>query len=185
MVNTACGCADGAGQCRSAEYLLIRCHVEGDQTAARCRHQRHCGLSAGTTTAVRHRLLDRCTSEMVAWLRNTSSMLAHIIGPCLAEHDPIACFSQHEANVVVVEMTLEAEVWRRRLELRAEVQEESCKHKPASWEQLQSLVNGYSGCDEWPEDAQPRYYLALDATLGSTSTLQSQTVQYLSQQGLL
>jgi len=92
---------------------------------------------------------------------------------------------QHGANVAVVETVVHPAVWRRRLELRSATQEASCRHKPASWDQLVTLVEGYSGCHEWPKDTQPRHYLVLDTTSESSTALQSQTVQFLAEQGLI
>ena len=92
---------------------------------------------------------------------------------------------QHGANVAVVETELQPAVWRRRLELRSATQEASCGHKPASWEQLETLVKGYNGCHEWPKDAQPQHYLVLDTTSESSTVLQSRTFQFLAEKGLI
>ena len=92
---------------------------------------------------------------------------------------------QHGANVAVVETVVQPEVWRQRLELRTATQEACCRHKPASWEQLRSLVDGYSGCHKWPNDARPHHYLVLDTSAASSTVLQSRTVQFLAGQGLL
>jgi hypothetical protein len=55
----------------------------------------------------------------------------------------VVCLLQHGATLVVVECSMANDrVWRQRLEARAEqTADTNCAHKPASWTQLQQLLD--------------------------------------------
>lgn len=61
------------------------------------------------------------------------------------------------ANLLVVELTLDENTWRRRLNQRVQT---ATGHKIAGWPAMQALLQEYAGC--WRYPIRPEHHLRLD-----------------------
>ncbi|XP_073047675.1 uncharacterized protein [Primulina eburnea] len=90
----------------------------------------------------------------------------------------LAC--QNGARLIVVECRAgDEDEWRRRLEARGRVAEAEKWHKPATWGELERLLEGYGGC--WDYDVGEVGKLVLDTTASvDVSEMVSIVIQFLS-----
>ena len=75
--------------------------------------------------------------------------------------------STHGARLVIVECKPSDEAeWRRRLERRGEADASGSWHKPATWRDIERLLDGYAGCTEYDVGGVPRIVVDTTAAVG-------------------
>lgn len=92
---------------------------------------------------------------------------------------------QHHAAVAVIEcQPSQTEIWKQRLEARA--QQSSASHKPVDWAALTALRHRYQGRDEWSSNGSTKIelHLILDTSVGTAQDHLAQVLNYLNKQGL-
>lgn len=90
--------------------------------------------------------------------------------------------SAHGARVVIVECKPKDEAeWRRRLERRGQAEGASW-HKPATWRDIERLLEGYAGCTEYDMGGVPRIVVDTTASVG-VEELVSGVVEFICSHG--